>query len=375
MSARHDGVVHHVLGRVGRACAARPRSVVTAWLLLAAAVVTAVLAYGRPVDNEVALPGSDAQFARDLADTLLPGDDGASGQVVLHTPRGRLDDASARATVDEVAAAIADLPHVTAVTPPSAEQGTLSGDGRTGYLTVDLDLSPREVDRRLARQVDTAADPARAAGMDTTLGGALAAAADRGDSRVSEVVGLLVAAVVLVLAFGGIVAAGLPIVTALLTLACAVGTVGLAGHLAGVPGVAATLATMIGLGVGIDYALFIVTRHRELLAGGLPVVAAVEQSMAGSGSAVVFAGGTVVIALGGLAVAGVPILTTLAWSTGLTVVVAVAGSVTLLPALLAQLGARIDTWRVRLVAAVHDGSAWSRRADRVTAHKSEAKRS
>lgn len=135
--------------------------------------------------------------------------------------------------------------------------------------------------------------------------------------------------------------------TALFTLACAVSAVGLAGHLVAVPSVAGTLATMVGLGVGIDYALFLVTRHRRLLAEGVPPAEAVARSVAGSGSAVVFAGGTVVVALGGLAVAGVPILGTLGWTTGLVVVVAVAGAVTLLPALLALLGHRIDRLRIR----------------------------
>lgn len=338
--------VHRMLGGLGRFCARRPRTVLAAWLLLAVALVGAAAVLGRPVDNDVALPGSDAQQARDLLDRTGSGG-GTGGQLVLRVDDGRLDDPARRDALARVTHEVADVRHVTGVDGASVAAGTLSPDGRTGWVTVRLDVSPRQVDRALARAVTDAAAPARTAGIEVTPGGVLASAAERGGSRDSELVGLAVAALVLLLAFGGLVAAAVPLVTALFTLACAVSAVGLAGHLVAVPSVAGTLATMVGLGVGIDYALFLVTRHRRLLAEGVPPAEAVARSVAGSGSAVVFAGGTVVVALGGLAVAGVPILGTLGWTTGLVVVVAVAGAVTLLPALLALLGHRIDRLRVR----------------------------
>ncbi|WP_431932452.1 MMPL family transporter [Micromonospora sp. RP3T] len=338
--------VHRMLGALGRFCARRPRTVLAAWLLLAVTLVGAAAVLGRPVDNDVALPGSDAQQARDLLDRTGSGG-GTGGQLVLRVGDGRLDDPARRDALARVTREVADVRHVTGVDGVSVAAGTLSPDGRTGWLTVRLDVSPRQVDRALARAVTDAAASAGAAGIEVTPGGVLASAAERGGSRDSELVGLAVAALVLLLAFGGLVAAAVPLVTALFTLACAVSAVGLAGHLVAVPSVAGTLATMVGLGVGIDYALFLVTRHRRLLAEGLPPAEAVARSVAGSGSAVVFAGGTVVVALGGLAVAGVPILGTLGWTTGLVVVVAVAGAVTLLPALLALLGHRIDRLRIR----------------------------
>ncbi|PTA44037.1 MMPL family transporter [Micromonospora sp. RP3T] len=338
--------VHRMLGGLGRFCARRPRTVLATWLLLAVTLVGAAAVLGRPVDNDVALPGSDAQQARDLLDRTGPGG-GTGGQLVLRVDDGRLDDPARRDALARVTREVAEVRHVTGVDGVSAAAGTLSPDGRTGWVTVRLDVSPRQVDRAFARAVTDAAAPAGAAGIEVTPGGVLASAAERGGSRDSELVGLAVAALVLLLAFGGLVAAAVPLVTALITLACAVSAVGLAGHLVAVPSVAGTLATMVGLGVGIDYALFLVTRHRRLLAEGVPPAEAVARSVAGSGSAVVFAGGTVVVALGGLAVAGVPILGTLGWTTGLVVVVAVAGAVTLLPALLALLGHRIDRLRIR----------------------------
>ncbi|MCZ7437087.1 MMPL family transporter [Micromonospora sp. WMMC241] len=375
--------VHRILGGLGRLCARRPRTVLASWLMLAVALVGAAAIFGRPVDNDVALPGSDAQQARDLIDGT-GSDGGTGGQLVLYADDGRLDDPARRDALARVAREVAEVPHVTGVDAASAAAGTLSPDGRTGWLTVRLDVSPRDVDRALAQAVSDAATPAEAAGIEVTPGGVLASAAERGSSRDSELLGLGVAAIVLLLAFGGLVAAAVPLVTALFTLACAVSAVGLAGHLVAVPAVAGTLATMVGLGVGIDYALFLVTRHRRLLAEGVPVPEAVARSVAGSGSAVVFAGGTVVVALGGLAVAGVPILGTLGWTTGLVVVVAVAGAVTLLPALLALLGHRLDRLRIHrrrpapvspatgagLATASGTGerrvTGWARQADRVT---------
>ncbi|WBB81226.1 MMPL family transporter [Micromonospora sp. WMMD882] len=346
MHTRPDSPVHRALCQVGRWCARRPCWVLTVWLLLAVALVGSVAVLGRPVDNDVALPGSDAQVARDLAESDGSAT-GSTGQVVVHVDTGRLDEPARRAALERSATAIAAVPQVTRVDGVDARAGSLSADGRTGYLSVRLDVPPRDVDRALSVAVTDAARPARAAGIETVPGGVLAVAAERGGSHTSELLGLAVAAVVLVLAFGGLVAAAVPLVTALFTLLCALSAVGLAGHLVAVPSVAGNLATMIGLGVGIDYALFLITRYRALRAGGTPGPVALVESMTSAGAAVVFAGGTVVIALGGLAVAGVPILGTLGWTAGLVVVVAVLGAVTLLPALLAVLGPRVDRLRVR----------------------------
>src|SRR5947207_7841694 len=333
------------LSLLGRAVARHPAWTVAAWLVVAAGLFAAVQVLGAPTDNDVRLPGSDAQLGRDLLNAHASEADATTGLVVLHGEQGRLDAAVYRSAVDRTAARITGLPHVVRVVPPSPTLGSVSADGRTGYLTVTLDVPARGVDHALAESVDRAAAPAREAGIQAVAGGVLAQALDTADTRTSELLGLAVATVVLLLAFRGLVAAALPIATALLTLTCGISAIGLAGHLTGVPTVAASLATMIGIGVGIDYALFLVTRYRELLASGTPVPDAVARSVAGSGTAIVFAGGTVVVALGGLAIAGVPILGTLAWCCGLVVAFAVVGAVTLLPALLALLGPRVNALR------------------------------
>ncbi len=366
MSGHTDGATRRVLLRVGRAVAARPFLVVAAWLVLGGGLLAAVATAGAPTDNEVSLPGSDAQAARELLATHAPDGDRTVGQVVLHVDSGRLDDPVHRAAVDETAARIAGLRHVTAVGRPDPTSGSMSTDGRTGFLSVTLDVPQRGVDHELASSVDAATGPARAVGIEAVSGGVLGQALDTTDTRTSELLGLAVAAVVLVLAFRGLVAALLPIATAILTLSCGISAIGLLGHVASVPTVGASLATMIGIGVGIDYALFLVTRHRELLLAGTPVREAVALSVASSGTAVVFAGGTVVIALGGLYLAGVPVLGTLAWCCALVVAFAVAGAVTLLPALLALLGPRVNALPVRPGRGGRDGAGWARLADRVT---------
>ncbi|EEP69916.1 MMPL domain-containing protein, partial [Micromonospora sp. ATCC 39149] len=288
MHARIDGWTHRTLRRLGRWCVRRPWRVLGAWLLLAVTLVGGVAAFGRPVDNDVALPGSDAQFARDLSERGGGGPT-SSGQVVVRVDAGRLDEPARRAALERTAAALAGVEHVTRVDGVDARAGTLSPDGRTGYLTVRLDVRVRDVDKALSRAVVDAAQPARDAGIETVPGGVLATAAERGGSRRAEAVGLVVAAVVLLFAFGGLVAAAVPLVTALFTLACALAAVGLAGHLVAVPSVAGNLATMIGLGVGIDYALFLITRYRALRATGTPADEALGTAMGTAGAAVVLA--------------------------------------------------------------------------------------
>ncbi|GAA0560124.1 MMPL family transporter [Paractinoplanes ferrugineus] len=396
MSTIEDGPLHSVMGRVGRLSTRRPWLTVTVWLLVAVGVGALVLAFGRATDENAALPGATSQHGRDLLESHFAGAQDATGQVLFRSPGTALDTASVAAAAQRVAA----VGHVSGVQKP-----VLSADRRTGYVDVQFDLGPRDVTPEL---IDDVLAAAATDGVETLPAGALAR--PRSDTRLSEALGIVVALVVLVIAFGGLLAATLPLLTAVVTLVCGVGIIGLAGHLTGIPSVATTLGTMIGLGVGIDYALFLMTRYRALLPasapaalaspaapagpaapaspaaqvgsapgsrrawrrggsrrGGTQVIpvarrrAAVVETVASSGSAVAFAGGTVIVALGGLAVAGVPILATLGWTAGLVVLVAVASATTLLPAMLMLLGGRVTAPPVR-----DRASLWGRLADRVT---------
>ncbi|MFG3304174.1 MMPL family transporter [Streptomyces wuyuanensis] len=327
----------------GRWCARRPKRTVAAWLLLLISLAAAVGAFGRVTSEAVTIPGSDSQAARDTAGAFA---DAASGRqpVVLYAPDGAapLTSSGQREAVEEAARAIEDVDHVVAVTTPyEPAGGSLGADGRTGRLTVELDVGGRDITPETTRAITDAAAPAVRAGIEVTAGGDLAAAEDKGSTGHSEVIGLAAAFVVLALGFGSLVAAGVPLLTGAVGLGVSLCLIGLAGHLMDMPSSGATIAAMIGLGVGIDYTLFCLTRFRELLAAGVDVEDAAARTTAGSGKAVVFAGSAVVAALAGLAFGGLPLLHALALAPGIAVVAAMAATLTLLPAVLSLLGRRL----------------------------------
>ncbi|MFI1469718.1 MMPL family transporter [Streptomyces wuyuanensis] len=327
----------------GRWCARRPKRTVAAWLLLLISLAAAVGAFGRVTSEAVTIPGSDSQAARDTAGAFA---DAASGRqpVVLHAPADAapLTSSGQRRAVEEAARAIEGVDHVVAVTTPyEPAGGGLGPDGRTGRLTVELDVGGRDITPETTRAITDAAAPATRAGIEVTAGGDLAAAEDKGSTGHSEVIGLAAAFVVLALGFGSLVAAGVPLLTGAVGLGVSLCLIGLAGHLMDMPSSGATIAAMIGLGVGIDYTLFCLTRFRELLTAGVGVEDAAARTTAGSGKAVVFAGSAVVAALAGLAFGGLPLLHALALAPGIAVLVAMAATLTLLPAVLSLLGPRL----------------------------------
>ncbi|MGA5821495.1 MMPL family transporter [Kitasatospora sp. NPDC094028] len=330
---------------VGRWCARRPKRVVAAWLLLVAVALTALATFGRVTSEAVSIPGSDSQAARDIADRAFPGSASGKQPVLLHAPAGAepLTAAGPSAAVRGAATAIARVPHVVAVTTPYDPAGTaaISADGRTAYLSVELDVSGREVTPETTDAVLAAAAPATAAGIEVTPGGYLAAAVDRGSTGRSEAIGLGAALLILTLTFGSLLAAGLPLLAGVIGLGVALPVLGLVGHLMDVPEAGETIAAMIGLGVGIDYTLFGLTRFRELRAAGVGIEDAAVRTTAGSGKSVAFAGSAVVAALAGLALGGLPLLYALALAPAISVVTALGVNLTLLPAALVLLGGRL----------------------------------
>ncbi|MEU3908070.1 MMPL family transporter [Streptomyces goshikiensis] len=326
---------------VGRWCARRPKRTITAWLLLLLALGAAVALCGRVTSEAVSIPGSDSQAAADAA-RAFPGSASGKQPLVLHTGAGGADLTSAGAR-DAVAAAarnIAGVDHVVAVTTPyeGAGRAAMSADGHTAFLSVELDVTDRDITPEVTRRIVDAARPAEAAGIEVTPGGSLAAAADKGSTRHSEIIGLLAALAILWFGFRSAVAATVPLIAAVVGLGVSLSVVGLLGHLMDMPSAGSTIAAMIGLGVGVDYSLFCLTRFRELLGDGASVEDAAALTTAASGKAVAFAGCAVVAALASLALGGLPLLHALALAPGIAVLVAVAATLTLLPALFALLG-------------------------------------
>jgi len=252
--------------------------------------------------------------------------------------------------------------HVASVTSPFTPAGRqgLSPGRKVAYASVWLDIDAEDLLDGDADAIVAAARDDAPPDLQVAFGGTIGHKAAPTTVDHSEAIGLAAAAVVLLVTLGGVVAMGLPILVALAGLAAGLALVTLAGHVIEVPTLAPTLATMIGLGVGIDYALFVVTRHQEQLRTGMALEDSVARATSTSGAAVVFSGGTVIIALLALALAGIPEVSALGYTAAIVVVVAVLAALTLLPAILASLGPRIDALRIRRPVGAEGSRRWRR---------------
>jgi RND superfamily putative drug exporter len=334
----------------GRFCARQRWLVLAVWLIGTIAVVAISHRLGDNTSDDLSLPGTNSQHATDTLQKPFPVQANGTSPIVFHAKNGKLTDSKYSNAVNQAAADVAKAPNVASVINPLTPQGAsaLSKDQSTGYLTVGLKVSPGSLSVSQAQTIiDAAKKPAQAAGLEVQTGGQLGKKVSKPSTESSELIGIAVAMVILAFTFGTLVAMILPIVTAIFALATTLAIVRILGHALTVPTVAPTLATMIGLGVGIDYALFIVTRHFRGLDDGLDMHESIARSVATSGGAVFFAGGTVTIALVSLAVAGIPLVTTMGLMAAIAVVVAVLAALTLLPAVLAIVGPRIKSLRVR----------------------------
>jgi putative drug exporter of the RND superfamily len=362
-----------VLYGLARFCVRHRFAVLSVWLLATVVLVAASHSLGDNTNNNLTLPGTNSQRATDTLSRSFPDQSNGTSPIVLHVGSGKLTDSKYAPAVNQAAADVAKAPDVASVVNPltSAGASALSKNQKTGYLSVTLSVSPGAMSVDDAQNIiDAAAKPAQAAGIEVQTGGQLGQKVSNPSTESSELIGILAAAVILTLTFGTVVAMLLPILTAILGLASALSIVTLFSHVLTVPTVAPTLATMIGLGVGIDYALFIVTRHFRGMKDGLEIHESIARATATSGGAVAFAGGTVTIALVSLAVAGIPLVATMGFMAAVAVVVAVLAALTLLPATLAIIGPRINSLRVHRS---HPGAQpkqglWARWASGVASH-------
>ncbi|GEC06879.1 membrane protein [Streptomyces spinoverrucosus] len=319
------------------------------WLLAFGGVAAAATATGTAYSNDYQVPGTESGRAGQLLKEGFPELGGAAGTVVWHTETGSVRAADVEQTMTRTLHAIAQLPGVATVVSPYDGQGAgqISEDGRTAYATVAFRDQSQDIGESEARAVVDTAKDAQADGLQVELGGTAIGLTDPSGGHLAEVVGVVVAAVVLFLAFGSLAASLLPIATALVGVGTAYAGIVLLGHAMTVADFAPMLGMLIGLGVGIDYALFIVTRHRRGLKRGLDVTEAATTAVATTGRAVVFAGATVCIALLGMLILQLGFLNGVAIAASLTVVLTVAASVTLLPALLSFIGMRALSRRER----------------------------
>jgi RND superfamily putative drug exporter len=372
-----------VLHRIGRFSASRPWVVIGAWVAIAIVVVVAAGTVGGELEDSFEVPGLDSQVAVDLLSEAQSDQAGLTARLVA-TPAEEgatfFDSVAAREELAAVQRTVEALPSVLATSDLAGSlasgadgavaSGAVSADGRIALMTIQYPVL-EELDKGdLSELKDAVASSSDGSALRIELGGDLFMNFEDPGGGSAELIGLLAAVVILLLAFGSIIAAGLPIGIALFGLGVGIASMSLIDYVVEIPSWAPDMATMIGLGVGIDYALFLVTRHREFLAEGLTIADSAGRAVATAGQAVIFAGGTVVIAILGLAVAGVPFMTAAGIATSIIVLIMVIASVTLLPAFLGLSGHWINRLGIHRRHGIGGdvGSGWQRWGRHVTSH-------
>ena len=339
--------------------------VIVGWLLLVAMAVIGKNLAGGSFANDLSVSGTDSQAAHETMQQQFPSLAGDPMQVVIRTELG-LEDPTVRPVVESALADIAAGPDVAVVTSPYRPGGTVSTDGTAAIVTVVFDQSAKDIPPTSVETAQAAALEIADTGAQVEFGGP-AATAESGPSG-SEVIGLIAAMIVLLLAFGSLYAMVVPIVTALFALAFGLSVVGLLSAWIPIGTSAPVVAAMIGLGVGIDYALLIVTRHREGMLTGHEPRESIQTAVGTAGRSVLVAGSTVMVALLSLFLIGIPFVSALGLASAITVSATMLAAVTLLPALLAVFGGKLDRLRVsrpRFDHADDHGSGWHRWTRRI----------
>ena len=363
-----------LLYRVGHFCVRARWWVLGAWIVVVAALVVLSFMAGSKASDNLTLPGTGSQQAADVLTDRFPEQANGNSPIVVSTDKGSLADGASKSAIEDATKVAAASSIVQAVISPFSPEGAaqLSKDGKTAYITIALkDAITDYTSEDVEKLVDDVEAPLTKQGLDNAAGGQLGSVVSKPETGSSELIGIVAAIIILLFTFGSAVSMGLPILTAIFGLAGALSLITLLSHVVTVPTVGPTLGTMLGLGVGIDYALFIVSRHRQQLAEGVDHGESVARAVATTGGAVLFAGGTVVIAICSLGLAGIPIVTAMGFTAAVAVVVAILAALTLLPAVLAILGPRVDALRVPFLrkrgqhAADHGETGWARFAARV----------
>jgi RND superfamily putative drug exporter len=337
------------MSAIGRWCFRHRFAVIAAWVLVLVGLGALSQAVKSDYNNSFSLPGTGSTTAQQLLAKTIPAQAGDADTIVWQVNHGTVRDATVTTRMTSVLKQIATMPEVAAVVSPYGPHGAgqISRDGRTAYATVDFAKQADNLAKADITRVIDAAKAARAPGLNVQLGGQAIEQTEQTPLGVSSAVGVLAAAVVLFIAFGSLLAMLLPLVTAIAGVGGGLMAIAPLTHTMNVVDFAPILGALIGLGVGIDYALFIVTRHRRGLQSGLTPEQAAVKAIDTSGRAVLFAGSTVCIALLGILVLGVGFLNGLAVASALTVVFTVLAAVTLLPALLGVFGMRVLSRRQR----------------------------
>lgn len=327
-----------LLYRLGSFCARRSRWVIAVWLVMLVALGASAVVWGGSLEDDFSIPGSPSQEGIDTLESRFPQASGATAQLVFGAPEGaRIDTAPYRSEVDDALERVREVPLVADADDPFESDFSVSGDGQFALVTVQFDVPPGELSVDTLTEVQ---DAAAASGVTLDVGGQAYTSRGVGLSPI-EAVGLVIAFLVLLVMFGSALAAGIPLVMSIVGVGISFAGILVAAALMPVSTATPSLALMIGMAVGIDYGLFILSRHRYELSQGVAVREAVARASATAGSAVTFAGVTVIIALAALSVAGIPFLQVMGLAAAATVATAMLSTLTFLPAMLSVFGERL----------------------------------
>src|SRR5215218_2249987 len=335
----------HLLYRIGNFAGRHPWRVICVWVLVAAAAFMINMSAGGEPDESFSLPGAESQRAADAIQERFPQETLYSSNVVFHSEDG-LTGLRTRAAIEDAVDRLAEGPHVIAVSSPYDPRGpTVSAGGQTAFATVGFDV--KKVGSAEFDAAEKAVQDLRDAGIQVEYDGGLGYANPAASN--SELIGILMAVVILAIAFGSLVAMSMPIATALFAIAIGSSTIGILSGFVAVPKITGVVAMMLGLGVGIDYALFILARHRQNLASGQSVPVAIGRANATAGLSVLFAGVTVIVAILGLKLSGIPMMEMMGYGSAIMVAVVMLASITLLPAMLGVVKHKVNSARVPFI--------------------------
>jgi|CXWL01.1.fsa_nt_gi RND superfamily putative drug exporter len=361
-----------LLERWAKFTAQRPFVVIGVCVAAVAAAVAAASMYGAPLDPDFSAPGTESQRAYDLLAERFPQQAGDSAVIAFRAPAGVNSD-PARQQIEDVVEQAKRLPGVTGVSSPFSDDGrsAISADGLIAYATVLYGERASAIPASQVHALTSLAHDASGDGLTAEAGGRVVEESEHAPPGATESIGLLVAAIILLVAFGSLVAAGVPILAALASVGMSLAITGLAARVFGISDAARTIGIMIGAGVGVDYALFILTRFRETLRNGSSVEDGIVESMSTAGRMVLFAGAIVIVAVLGTVASGIPIVTAIGVAGAIFVAAAVFMSLALLPALLALFGDRVNGLRVPFIrdrGGPAEASMWYRLALRIQRH-------
>ena len=323
--------------------------VVALWVIALLGLGAAGQAAGSAYNDSFALPGTESTTALKLLTKAFPAAAGESDSIVWHVDKGTVNDVAVKSRVQDMLLKVTDAPSVASVTSPYTAQGAaqVSKDGRTAYATVSFKNQIDTLNLDDVKNVIKVAQDAKTSGLEIELGGNAIQQVNQTPPGSSELYGIVAAAIILFIAFGSLLAMVIPLITAVIALAVGTSSIILLSHVMDIGSVAPTVAALIGLGVGIDYALFIVTRHRSGLQAGLSPEESTVRSLNTSGRAVLFAGATVCIALLGMLVLRLNFLGGIGIAASVVVLFSVIAATTLLPALMGFFGMKVLSRRER----------------------------